>query len=484
MIQVKDKYQVRNWELVSINPNNRDWSWFDFFNFWAVSIQSIIGFSLIASLYLLYDLNSLVVLSGTLVAGLIVFFLVNLVGNISQNSGLPFPVILRLSMGFNGARYLSLIRGLIGIFMFGVQTFFISKSLGYIFRIILFNIDSQILNNEFFLIFFFGLSPIDWLSLFVCLILQYILFTKGAKFNKNFIRFSSIFIYIGLIIFLIIIISENYVALLSSFVQSTSTENFISRNNILPFVTVVGTMFAYFSILIVNFGDFARYAQNNSEMKKGNFTLLVNLVLFSLIALLICLGSDIILAQKSITVDRLLTNPNDIIGKINNNHLTIFSLIFIIISSTSTNLIANYIPSQNSLINFLPNSINLKRSGIIIIILALLISAFWLSLLSQAISLSIFDTLASFLGPVFGVIIADYYFVQYKKINHKELFYPEETTKYIYSVGWNLKALYSVIIGFVFSASTIWNVNLLHLQTFGWLIGALVTYIVYLLLKK
>ena len=66
MIQAKDKYQLKNWELVSINPNNRDWQWFDFFNFWAVSIQSVIGFSLIVSLYLLYDLNSLVVLSGTL----------------------------------------------------------------------------------------------------------------------------------------------------------------------------------------------------------------------------------------------------------------------------------------------------------------------------------------------------------------------------------------------------------------------------------
>ena len=166
MIPVKDKYQLRNWELVSINPNNRDWSWFDFFNFWAVSIQSIIGFSLIASLYLLYDLNSLVVLSGTLFAGLIVFFLTNLIGSISQSSGLPFPVILRLSMGFSGARYLGLIRGLIGIFMFGVQTFFISKSLGYIFRIILFKIDSQLLNHEILLIFFFGLNAIDFCLLY------------------------------------------------------------------------------------------------------------------------------------------------------------------------------------------------------------------------------------------------------------------------------------------------------------------------------
>ncbi len=484
MIPVKDKFQLRNWELVSINPNKRDWSWFDFFNFWAVSIQSIIGFSLIASLYLLYDLNSLVVLSGTLFAGLIVFFLTNIVGNISQSNGLPFPVILRLSMGFNGARYLGLVRGLIGIFMFGVQTFFISKSLGYIFRIILFKIDSQFINQEIFLIFFFGLNVIDWFSLITCLIIQFILFTKGAAINKNFIKFSSIIIYIGLIAFLVIIISENYVALLSSLILSTNIENFISKSNVVPLISVVGTMFAYFSILLVNFGDFARYAKNNSEMKKGNFSLLLNLVLFSILALLICLGSDILLAQKSITVDRLLTNPNDIIGKINNNYLTVISLLFILISSTSTNLIANYVPSQNALINFLPNSLNSKRSGFIIVILALIISTFWLSIFSQRLSLSIFDTLASFLGPIFGVIIADFYFVQKKKINHKELFYPEETTLYIYNSGWNYKALYSVIIGFIFSASTIWNINLLNLQSFGWLIGAVVSYVLYLLLKK
>ena len=69
-------------------------------------------------------------------------------------------------------------------------------------------------------------------------------------------------------------------------------------------------------------------------------------------------------------------------------------------------------------------------------------------------------------------------------IRDRELFYPEETTEYIYNGGWNIKALYAVIIGFIFSASTIWNVNLLHLQTFGWLIGAIASYIVYLLLKK
>ena len=100
-----------------------------FFNFWAVSIQSIISFSLITSLYLLYDINSLIVLCGTVFAGLIVLFLSNTIGKISQNSGLPFPVILRISFGLDGARYIAMSRGLIGIFMFGIQTFLFQNPL-------------------------------------------------------------------------------------------------------------------------------------------------------------------------------------------------------------------------------------------------------------------------------------------------------------------------------------------------------------------
>ena len=63
MNQEKENFQLRNWELVSINPNNKNWDWTDFFNFWAISVQSIISFSLITSIYLLYDLNSIVVFS-------------------------------------------------------------------------------------------------------------------------------------------------------------------------------------------------------------------------------------------------------------------------------------------------------------------------------------------------------------------------------------------------------------------------------------
>ena len=155
MIQDKGKIKLTNWEIVSVNPNDKLWDWKDLFCFWGVSIQSIIGFSLITSLYLVYDLNFLIVLIGCLIGSFLVYIFANLIGKPSQVHGIPFPVFLRISMGVNGARYVSLFRGIVGIFMFGIQTYFLSKSIGYLIRISLHIFDNTFLDQELFLIFFF-----------------------------------------------------------------------------------------------------------------------------------------------------------------------------------------------------------------------------------------------------------------------------------------------------------------------------------------
>jgi NCS1 family nucleobase:cation symporter-1 len=484
VIQQKENFSLRNWEIVSVNPAEKNWTWKDLFCFWGNSVQNIIGFSLIASLYLVYDLNAIIVFIGTLAASLLIYFFSNLIGKPSQKHGLPFPVILRISMGVNGARYVALLRGLVGIFMFGVQTFFISKSIGYLLRIFLFKIDSNILNNEIFFTFFMGLDLIDGLSLLLTLLIQFLIFSNGINTNRLFINFSALFVYFGLILFLIIILSEHYNELLSSFKLSLNTDNAISRNNLLPLLTVTGTMFAYFSILIVNFGDFSRYVKNEKELNKGNLSLILNLLLFSFLSVFIVLGADIILVKNLIQVDKLLTNPTDIIGKFDNTFLTSIALIFILFATASTNLIANYIPSQNTLLNFLPKNLSLKSSGILIIFISFFVSLFWLPVLCQIGILSMIDTIGSFFGPIFGVIIADFYLIRDKKIINKDIFSSLSTSTYYYSNGWQIKGVYSILIGFIFSSSTIWNVNLNFLQSFSWIIGAFVSCLTYYLLAS
>ena len=219
---------LRNFELATVNPSNKTWEASDLFCFWANTIQTVIGFSLIASLYLVYDLNSGIVLLGSVLASFMIYVLVNLIGNPSQKHGIPLPVILRMSMGLSGARYIGLIRAIVGVFMFGIQTFFISKSIAYLIRIfIYYNFDKQILQSELFLSFFLQLNIIDWFSLILSLYIQYLIFSNGQRFNKSFLKFSAIFVYIGLVIFLIILISENYSEVFQSL--KLNTKSYIER---------------------------------------------------------------------------------------------------------------------------------------------------------------------------------------------------------------------------------------------------------------
>ena len=484
MIQQNEKFQLTNWEIVSVNPADKNWDWKDFFCFWAVNIQSIIGFSLIASLYIVYDLNLFVVLSGSLLASLLVYFFSNLIGNLSQKHGVPFVVFLRTSMGLSAAKYFGMLRGLIGIFFFGVQTFFISKSIVYLIRITLFNIDPNLLNKEIFLSFFMALNLIDWFALIFTFWFQYLLFSKDQHLTKKLIKFSGIFVYFGLFLFLIMIISEYGAVVFNRFNQLIDTNIAFQKNTILQFISVAGTMFAFFSIVILNFGDFSRYAKNQKELNRGNLTLIFNLILFSLLSVLITLGADTILNKNLTEAGKLLTNPTDIIGKFNNTYLTIVALFFILVASMSTNLIANYIPSQNTLLNFLPNKLTLKSSGFIIFFISLFIAVFWLPLLSQIGILSFVDTIGAFFGPIFGLMICDYYLVKKRIIVNKDIFSSKPESCYMYSNGWHIKAVYSVLIGFLFSASTIWNIDLRFLQSYSWMIGAFVTYITYYLLAS
>ena len=484
MNQPKVKYSLSNWDLVTVNPNYKNWNWKDLFCFWGVNIQSVIAFSLIASLYIVYDLNTLVVFFGTILGSFLVYLFSNFIGNPSQKFGLPFAVLLRSSLGFRGAKYFGLLRGLVGIFMFGIQTYFLSKAFGYLIRILIFSIDSSLLNNDIFLVFLLDIDIIDWISFTVVIILQTLIFSVGINLNKRLINYSAITVYVGMIIFFLGILLSDVKLTSKAFSELLDYKNLFDKENIFALLSVAGSIFAYFSIIILSFGDFSRYVKNEDELKKGNFSLITNLIIFSFFSVFIVIGSDVFLNLRFLDLSSILTSPTDIIGKFDNTSITVIAIFFIIIASASTNLIANFIPSQYSLINFMPSSLNLKSASYVISIIGFFVGIFWLTILSQIGILSFVDTLISFFSPIFGVMIADYYLIKSESISNKDIYSTDADSIYYFSKGWHIKGCYSILIGFIFSASTIWNPNLMFLKSFAWIIGAFISFLTYYLLAK
>ena len=87
-------------------------------------------------------------------------------------------------------------------------------------------------------------------------------------------------------------------------------------------------------------------------------------------------------------------------------------------------------------------------------------------------------------GPIFGVMIIDYYLVKKGNLINKDIYSLESNGAYFYSGGWHIKGVYSLFLGFIFSASTIWNSNLMFLQSYSWIIGAFIAGLIYYLLAE
>ena len=287
-----------------------------------------------------------------------------------------------------------------------------------------------------------------------------------------------------MLLFFLVVLLLDVKIVYQAFADIFIFDNIFVKSNVIPLITVAGSIFAYFSLIITNYGDFSRYVRNENELKKGNLSLILNLIIFSFFAVFIVIGVDVFLNKNLENMERILTNPTDIIGKIGNIQVTVITLFFIIFASASTNLVASYIPAQNALLNFLPTKLNLKSSAVIITFFGFIIGILWLPLLSQIGMLSFIDTIGSFFGPLFGVVVVDYYLVKKENISSKDIFLIERSSLYYYSNGWHIKAIYSIFIGFIFAASTIWNESLMNFQSYSWVIGAFISSLMYYLLAS
>ena len=81
-------------------------------------------------------------------------------------------------------------------------------------------------------------------------------------------------------------------------------------------------------------------------------------------------------------------------------------------------------------------------------------------------------------------MICDYYLIKRGNLINKDIYSLESNGTYYYTGGWHLKGIYSLIVGFIFSAAAIWNLNLMFLQSYSWIIGAAISAFVYYLLAR
>jgi nucleobase:cation symporter-1, NCS1 family len=362
---------------------------------WMSDVHSVGGYTFAASLFFL-GLTGWQVLISMLVGITAVYFLMNLIGRPSVRYGIPFPVMARVSFGVMGANLAAIVRGLVGIVWYGVQTYFASKAV-QVLVVTLVPSSADLTHNSFM-----GLSTLGWFSFLFMWFFQLIIFLSGMERIRRFIDFCGPAVYVAMFVLAIWMLYQAGFSSLSLQLSPPASSN----------IATVGVManaamliVAYFAALLLNFGDFARFGKDEQAMKVGNFLgLPVNFLVFSVIAVIVTAGTLKVFGQA-------IMDPVLIVEKIGNPIVVIIGSITFIVATMGINIVANFVSPAYDISNLKPEKINFRMGGLITSILSVLVCP-WLFVASPSAITLFVSIFGSALGPMFGIMMADYYLVK------------------------------------------------------------------------
>ncbi len=275
--------------------------------------------------------------------------------------------------------------------------------------------------------------------------------------------------------------TEGEAPILSSVVVANfiDTSNSSTGNKLWSYLLWLTAMVGFWATMSISIADITRYAATQKDQVVGQFTgLPLTMMLYSFVGIFVTCAA-VINFKDVLIADDAPWDPVSLIARFKNPTVVIIAQIFMIIATLSTNIAANVIAPSNAFSNLWPKKISFRTGGIITGIIGILIMPWWL--LNQISGFLIF--VSGLLGPVLGIMIADYFFIRKKNMQLAELY--KEKGIYSYNkTGFNRAAMIALLVG-VFSALIgYWVPSLNFLYSLSWFTGFIISFVLYLLLMK
>jgi len=450
--------KLYNHDLAPTTPAGRTWGVFSLFAMWMSDVHSVGGYTFAASLFFLGLTGWQVLIS--MVAGITaVYFLMNLIGRPSLRYGIPYPVVARIAFGVMGANLAAVVRGVVGIVWYGVQTYFASKAVQVL--VVTLAPGAAGLTHDSIL----GLSTLAWASFLFMWIFQLLIFLSGMERIRRFIDVCGPLVYVVMFALAIWMLWQTG---FSSLALQLSPPAASAGATLGVMANAAMLIVAYFAALLLNFGDFARFGTDEAAMKMGNFLgLPLNFLVFSIITVIVTAGTLNVFGQA-------IMDPVLIVERIGNPVVVVIGSVTFIVATMGINIVANFVSPAYDIANLYPERIGFRLGGLITSVLSVLVCP-WLFVASpQAITLFV-SIFGAVLGPLFGIIIADYYLVKRQVIVVEDLYTMSPDGAFHYDRGWNPHALValaaagalSIGLALLGAYGVIPNVG-----DWGWLIGA------------
>lgn len=445
--------RLYNVDLAPTKQKGRTWSAYSIFTLWANDVHSLGNYSFAIGLFAL-GLGAWQVLTALGVGALLLFFLLSLSGFMGQKTGVPYPVMSRIAFGVHGAHLPAGVRGVVAIAWFGIQTYLASVVLRVL-LIALWPGLSSVDSNDFL-----GLSTLGWLSFLALWLVQVVIICYGMEMIRKYEAFA------GPIILITMLAMAVWMLLRVDFSIAWSTDTPLTGGEMWVHILGGGSLWvSIYGTFVLNFCDFTRSAKSRGSIVRGNFWgIPINMLVFGLIV--------VSLAGAQFKIDgRVITSPADIVETIPSTLFLVLASLALLILTVAVNLMANFVAPTFALTNMFPRKLNFARAAIVSAVIGLLILP-WNLYNSPVVIVYFLGGLGALLGPLFGIIMVDYWIIRRSKVNVPQLYIDAQEGEYYYHKGVNPRAIAAFIPAALVSMAVALLPMFSAASEFAWFIGA------------
>ena len=465
-----------NADLAPVPLTRRKWGALSFAALW-VSMSACIPTYMLASSLISGGMNWWEAVLTIFAANVIVLIPMILNAHAGTRYGIPFPVYCRAAFGTTGANVPAVLRALVACGWFGIQTWIGGEAIYKICVVI------------------FGLHPApatNWLGItggqFLCFLFfwginMWVIY-RGIETIRWLLNIKApLLIALGLLLlWWAYRTAGGFGPILSQPSQFDPGQPQAGKFWTYFFPALTG-MVGFWATLSLNIPDFSLYAKTQRDQIVGQaLGLPLTMALFAFIGVAVTSATIIIFGQT-------IWDPVEVLTRFKNPVVLVLAMFALCIATLATNIAANVVSPANDFSHIAPGKINFRLGGFITGIIGVLMMPWKLVADPSGYIFTWLIAYSALLGPIGGILIADYFAWRRRQLNVPALYQPEGEFKF--TNGFSLVALLALVAGVLPSLpGFLVNVKLLsadtvppflaHLYNYAWFIGFAVAFVVYL----
>src|SRR2546422_4009690 len=415
---------LANADLLPVPPERRTWNWWNIASLW-IGMAICIPTYTLASGLVDQGWTWQAAVGAVVLGNVVVVLPIALNSHAGTRYGIPFPVLARSSFGVLGANIPSILRGLVACGWFGIQTWIGGWAIYKLVEAILPGIATlpQILPA------FAGLNTGEFFCFMIFWAMNVWIVLRGMDSIKFLETWGSPFLLaVGAALFIWAWVRAGS---LGAMLQNPTAVGPSGRPAVASvFGAGLTSAVAFWGTMALSIPDFSRYARSQRDQVVGQAVgLPATMALFAFIGAAVTNATFVIFGSR-------IADPVTLLAKIGGPLMIMLSMAGLIVATLTTNIAANIVAPAKPLLNIPAPRITFQPGALITAVIGIVMMPWRLYNDAAAYIFTWLIGYGALLGPIAGIMIADYFAVRGGQLVVNDLYKRHGVYEYTHGINW------------------------------------------------